>query len=79
MNNADENTLQPLKDLNASIKEFNTLLEDLIQYRQKDKLEWLRALNADLREVNTILADILGSRKEDVIINQLHQTDSSSA
>jgi hypothetical protein len=38
MNNADENKLQSLKDLNASIKEFNALLEELIQSRQKDKL-----------------------------------------
>jgi hypothetical protein len=79
MNNADENKLQSLKDLNASIKEFNTLLEELIQSRQKDKLNWLRTLNAGLRDVNAILVGLLESREKDVVINKLHQTASSSA
>ncbi len=72
MNDNTDDKLKVLTDLNTTIKEFNTNLEQLIQSRQKDKLEWLRAVNADFRGVNTILADILESRKKDTIINELH-------
>ena len=69
-----DDKLKTLIDLNTSIKQFNTLLEELIQSRQKDKLEWLRAVNTDLQEVNTILANILESREKDSIRNELNHT-----
>ena len=74
MNNTDDDKLKSLQYLNATIKQFNTLLEDLLKSRREDKMNWLRVLNADFKEVNTILVDILESRKKDTISNELHQT-----
>jgi hypothetical protein len=79
MDNTNAQTLQSLKDLNASMKDFNGLLEELIQSRREDKLSWLKALNTDLSEVNAILLDLLESRKKDALVNELAQTTSPSA
>lgn len=73
MNNNTDDNLKVLQDLNASMKQYNILLEGLIQSRQKDKLEWLKALNADFTKTNTILTDLLESRKKDAINNELQQ------
>ena len=78
MDNTNAQTLQSLKDLNASVKEFNILLEELIRSRREDKLNWLKALNADLSDVNTLLAELVEARKQDALVNQLHQPSSSA-
>ena len=72
-NNATDDNLKSLQDLNAQVKEFNTLLADIITSMNADKLKTLIELNPKIKEFNEILVSLSESLKKDVISHELHQ------
>jgi tetrahydromethanopterin S-methyltransferase subunit B len=79
MNTIDEQMLKSLQELNGKIKEFNTLLENLIRAIKADKLKALQDLNGKIKEFNTLLVDLIESLKKDALESELHHSVSSSA
>jgi len=73
MNNTDDQTLNSLKDLNASMREFKALLEDLISSRKADKLKYLRDINTEIKEFKALLEVLSESRKKDALLNGSNQ------
>ena len=73
MNNTADDKLKALQDMNAKLKGFNALIEDLALSLKADKLKALQDMNSEFSQFNTLLTDLSESLKKDSAASRLHQ------